>query len=87
MSGPFLARIDRRAFMSGFVLSALTAPLDSEAQPAGKAPTIGYVTPASGPGPSGDAFNRGLREAGYVEGRNIVVDRRYMRAAKTSTTG
>jgi len=78
MSGPFRARIDRRAFMSGFVLSALTAPLVSEAQPAGKVPTIGYVAPASGPGPFGDAFNRGIREAGYVEGRNIVVDRRYM---------
>jgi putative ABC transport system substrate-binding protein len=60
------------------VLGLALAPLAAEAQQAGKVPTIGYVTPASGPGPAGDAFNRGLREAGYVEGRNIVVDRRYM---------
>jgi len=59
-------------------VSLAFAPLTPEAQSTGKVPTIGYVSPASGPGPSLDAFNRGLREAGYVEGRNIVVDRRYM---------
>ena len=59
-------------------LNLILVPPAAQAQSAGKVPTIGYVSPASGPGPFGDAFNRGLREAGYVEGRNIVVDRRYM---------
>ena len=58
-------------------LSLTLAPL-AEAQSVGRVPTIGYVTPGAGPGPFGDAFNRGLREAGYIEGRNIVIDRRYM---------
>jgi hypothetical protein len=70
--------------MSTSAIAILTAPLATEAQQAGKVPTIGYVAPASGPGPSGDAFNRGLREAGYVEGRNIVVDRRYMAGRRSA---
>src|SRR2546427_10433886 len=59
-------------------LNLILVPPAAQAQSAGKVPTIGYVSPASGPGPFGDAFNRGLREAGYIEGRNIVIDRRYM---------
>ena len=59
----------------GLALAPLTA--GAQQQP-GRVPAIGLVSPALGPGPSVDAFNRGLREAGYVEGRNIVVDRRYM---------
>ena len=63
----------------GLVLAlSLTLEPLAEAQSVGRVPTIGYVTPSAGPGPIGDAFNRGLRETGYIEGRNIVVDRRYM---------
>ncbi len=60
----------------GFIL----APFSGQAQPQPtRTPIIVYVSPGGGPGhPFADAFNRALREAGYVEGRNIVVDRRYM---------
>jgi len=68
----------RRIGLVILAASLALAPLAVEAQQTGRVPTIGYVSPGAGPGPVADAFNRGLREAGYVEGRNIVVDRRYM---------
>jgi putative ABC transport system substrate-binding protein len=69
----------RRTFLVTFAGGILAVPLAAEAQQAGRLPTIGYVSPAvAGPNALVDAFNRGLREAGFVEGRNIVVDRRHM---------
>jgi putative ABC transport system substrate-binding protein len=47
-----------------------------------KIPRIGYVSSGSGdpkfPGPSLDAFRQGLRDLGYVEGKNIQVEYRYV---------
>jgi putative ABC transport system substrate-binding protein len=51
----------------------------AHAQPANKVPRIGVLhpgTPASAP-QSVEAFRQGLREHGYEEGKNIVVERRY----------
>jgi putative tryptophan/tyrosine transport system substrate-binding protein len=58
-----------------FALSAVV-----EAQQPGKIPRIGYL--ASGgdinnPGFIVEAFRRGLRDLGYIEGKNIVVEYRY----------
>jgi putative ABC transport system substrate-binding protein len=47
-----------------------TAPL-AEAQQPGKIPWIGYLA-RSGSGPS-PAFTQGLRDLGYVEGKNIAI--------------
>jgi putative tryptophan/tyrosine transport system substrate-binding protein len=50
------------------------------AQPA-KIPRIGYVSgsgDANNPGPFVEAFRQGLRDLGYVEGKNILVEYRYM---------
>jgi ABC-type uncharacterized transport system substrate-binding protein len=59
------------------VLLALSFPAD--AQQAKKVPRIGFVS-ASGnpktPGPSVEAFRQGLRDLGYVEGKNILVELR-----------
>jgi putative ABC transport system substrate-binding protein len=55
-------------------------PLAARAQQVGKVPRIGYLSPGSAsPGPLAyhDEFQRGLRELGYVEGRNIVIDYRF----------
>src|SRR5262249_33479619 len=45
-----------------------------------KVPRIGYLTTASLDSPEArallDAFRQGLRERGYVEGRNIVIEAR-----------
>ena len=71
--------IDRRTFLAGTGAVLFAAPLAAEAQQVGRLPTIGYVSPAAaGPNVLVDAFNRGLREAGLAEGRNIVVHRHYM---------
>jgi putative ABC transport system substrate-binding protein len=61
--------------------SMLLAPCFSvQAQQPGKVPQIGYLVPSgdpSTPGPSGEAFRQGLRELGYIEGKNILVEYRY----------
>ena len=61
----------------GAVLFALG--LSAEAQQAKKVPRIGYLS-ATTPSVISDrteAFRQGLRELGYVEGKNIVIEWRY----------
>jgi putative ABC transport system substrate-binding protein len=56
----------------------LAAPLAAGAQQPAKVPRIGFLS-ATTPGVSTlalDAFRQGLRELGWVEGQNIVVDYR-----------
>jgi len=71
--------MDRRAFISGIAGGLLAAPLAAEAQPTGKVYRIGFILTAT-PNETGHllkALNEGLRELGYVEGRNVVFERRY----------
>jgi ABC-type uncharacterized transport system substrate-binding protein len=69
--------MDRRTFISGITVGLLAAPLAAEAQPAAKIARIGYL---GGRNPSvshlHEAFLQGLRDLGYVEGRNIVIEYR-----------
>src|SRR5499427_3109002 len=60
-------------------LGALAAPIISGAQPAARIPRIGVLHPGA-PATSSHfaaAFTEGLRELGYLEGQNIVVERRF----------
>src|SRR5262249_2342121 len=59
------------------LLALGTAPLAAEAQQAAKVARIGYLSAslASSP-PLRDAFLQGLRDLGYVEGRNVVIEYR-----------
>jgi len=70
--------MNRRTFLCGLTLGTLTLPLAVEAQQAGKVPRIGFLFFGS-PGPSRelDVFRQGLRELGYIEGQNIVIEVRF----------
>ena len=71
--------------ISILVLGLLAAPLPTEAQQPGKVYRIGYVSRArSRGGASYDAFRQRLRELGYVEGQNLVIERR-SRSPKAGT--
>jgi putative tryptophan/tyrosine transport system substrate-binding protein len=62
------------------LLSAVSASAQAQ-QPAKKVPRIGFLTNGSASDPlialRLDAFRQGLRELGYVEGKNITIDYRY----------
>jgi len=46
----------------------------ADAQQAKKVPRIGYLSARSVKGPSDEAFRQGLRDLGYIEGQNIVIE-------------
>jgi putative tryptophan/tyrosine transport system substrate-binding protein len=60
----------------GTLLWALSFP--AEAQQPAKPPRIGFImADSSGSDPRVDAFRQGLRDLGYVEGKNIAVEYRF----------
>src|SRR5689334_23947640 len=46
----------------------------TEAQQLGKIPRIGYLVIGAESGKVSEAFLQGLRDLGYVEGKNIITD-------------
>jgi putative ABC transport system substrate-binding protein len=56
---------------------AVVVSLVAEAQPTGKLPRIGMISEFSPEHPFLAAFRQGLRDLGYTEGRNIVVEYRH----------
>ncbi len=58
--------------ISILVLGRLAAPLPTEAQPAGETYRIGYLAPRS----VHEGFRLRLRELGYIEGQNLVIEAR-----------
>ena len=71
--------IDRRAFLGTLAGGLLAAPLAAEGQQPGHAYQIGYVSAASATGARRylEAFRQGLRELGWVENQNIVIESRF----------
>jgi putative ABC transport system substrate-binding protein len=65
--------VNRRAFLYGTISMAAAMPPAAEAQQAGKLWRIGYLS-GSSHAPPIDAFVQGLRDQGYVEGRNLVLE-------------
>src|SRR5215510_1852959 len=68
--------MDRRAFITVVGASILAVPIAAGAQGAGRVARIGWL----GGWPSdafAEAFKQGLRELGYVEGQNIVLEYRW----------
>ena len=65
----------RLAFTISLLLGALFSPIAAEAQQAAKIPRIGYMSTNLAVSPHlPDAFRQGLRDLGYVEGRNVVIE-------------
>jgi len=71
--------MDRRAFLG--TLALLAAPRIAEAQPAAKVYRIGLLggSPPNSPGGrrAWEGFFQGMRELGYIEGQNILVEGRF----------
>jgi putative ABC transport system substrate-binding protein len=68
--------MERRAFLAA-AAALVAAPRAAEAQQAGKVPRIGYLAFNLAASPHlHEAFRQGLRDLGYVEGRNIVIEYR-----------
>ena len=71
--------MDRRAFISGASLVLLAAPLTAAAQEAKTMVRIGFLASSSADReqPRLAAFKQALRELGYSEGHNILIEQRY----------
>ena len=74
--------MDRRTFIgrvaAGLLGAPLAAPLAASAQQGGKVYRIGILEtiPAARNAANFDALRKGLRDLGYVEGRNVVIEYR-----------
>ena len=64
-----------------FVVVLFAVAIIAEAQQPAKMPRIGYVSGSGDPKTPGyqvEAFRQGLRDLGYIEGKNILVEYRYV---------
>jgi len=73
--------MDRRTFLAGVGAVLLAGPLAAAAQSAGKVYRLGLLggSPPNSPGGrrAWEGFFQGMRELGYVEGQNILVEGRW----------
>jgi len=72
-------RLRTIVLVSTLTLGLLAGPLTAEAQQAGKVYRIGYLRAGSGSPtvrPHQIAFRQRLRELGYIEGQNLVIESR-----------
>jgi putative ABC transport system substrate-binding protein len=74
--------VRRREFITLLGGAAVGWPLAARAQQAGKVYRIGFLAndPAIPMQPAGQAFLDGLREGGFIEGGNIIIERRFAEA-------
>ena len=69
--------MDRRTFIGRVAGALLAAPLAAEAQQAAKIARLGFLSPNLATNPHlPEAFRQRLRDLGYVEGRNVVIEYR-----------
>jgi putative ABC transport system substrate-binding protein len=70
--------IDRRTFVSSVIGGLVVTPFGARAQLAQRVPHVGVLTLSVAPSMGAfDGFRQGLRERGYVEGQNIVLEMRF----------
>lgn len=59
------------------ILALLAPAIAAQAQQREKVARIGFLCPFSKPGPALLALRQGLRELGYVDGQNVVIETRF----------
>jgi len=67
----------RRALSPGLAILIVALVQIAEAQQTKKVPKIAILRPVASPDSLTEAFRQGLRQLGYIEGRNIIVDYRF----------
>ena len=70
-------RLRTIGLISTLALGLLAGPLPAEAQRSGKVYRIGFLSAAPRMRPNYEVFRQGLRELGYIEGQNIVIEWRF----------
>jgi putative ABC transport system substrate-binding protein len=74
---------DLRVLIFGLCALLFALSYSAQAQQPKKVPRIGYVSgsgDANTPGPQVEAFGQGLRDLGYIEGKNILIEYRHTEA-------
>ena len=80
----------KRTFPLAVVILLLALSFPARAQQPNKVPRIGFVTGSGDPNKPGalvEAFQQGLRDLGYVEGKNILVEYRYIEGKRDRIPG
>ena len=77
-------QLGRRQFMAAIAGGLLAAPLTAEAHKSGKMPRVGILGLGPAPSPqelaksvSTNPFWLAMRELGWVDGQNMIVERRF----------
>jgi len=80
--------MDRRTFLSGITAGLLAAPLAAEGQQARRVARIGFLNNGAPPSSeelmkaiAASPFWRAMKELGWVEGQNMVLERRWGQSA------
>jgi len=69
-----------KTILSTLLIVAVVGGASAEAQQPGTIPRVGYLAAGGDPNNPGslvEAFRQGLRDLGYIEGKNILVEFRY----------
>ena len=72
------SKIQNRKWVGVFAIALMVVGAVAQAQQREKVPRIGYLSLGSGFRANDEAFRQGLRELGYTEGQNIVVEWRFV---------
>jgi putative ABC transport system substrate-binding protein len=66
-------------FYVALAVALFTVCFSAQAQKPAKIHRIGYLAARSSPEPRDEGFRQGLRDLGYIEGKNIAIEYRYAR--------
>jgi putative tryptophan/tyrosine transport system substrate-binding protein len=78
--------VKRREFIS-LLGGAASWPFTAQAQQLEKVARVGFLRQAGPHAEQFDAFRDGLRAAGYIEGRNLLIEQRYATGAYERLSG